>query len=108
MSVVSFPGQPDPAPIGPTTAIAVDRFLDSITAATTRAGYAESLTRLLAVARPRALDQAADYRDPTPAEWAEFEQHFQLRRVALGDCFRPYGTPYVHEHANDLHFIPTR
>ncbi len=51
------------------------------------------------IARRRALNQAADYRDPTPAEWAEFEQHFQLRRVALGDCFRPYGTPCVHEHA---------
>ncbi|MFI9597718.1 tyrosine-type recombinase/integrase [Nonomuraea sp. NPDC052265] len=49
MSVVAFLGQPDPAPVGPTTATAVDRFLDSITAATTRAGYAETLRRLLAV-----------------------------------------------------------
>ena len=32
-------------------------------------------------------------------EWAEFEQHFLLRKVALGDCHRPYGTPCVHEHA---------
>jgi hypothetical protein len=32
-------------------------------------------------------------------EWAEFEQHFLLRRVALGECHRPYGTPCVHEHA---------
>jgi hypothetical protein len=32
-------------------------------------------------------------------EWADFEEHFQLRRVALGDCVRPYGTPCVHEHA---------
>ncbi|NUS44654.1 MAG: site-specific integrase, partial [Mycobacteriaceae bacterium] len=49
LSVVAFPSQPDPAPAGPTTAAAVDRFLDSITAATTRAGYAETLRRLLAV-----------------------------------------------------------
>ncbi|MBB5782024.1 tyrosine-type recombinase/integrase [Nonomuraea jabiensis] len=49
MSVVAFPGQPDPAPVGPTTATAVDGFLDSLTAATTRAGYAETLRRLLAV-----------------------------------------------------------
>ncbi|AFM20303.1 site-specific recombinase XerD (plasmid) [Mycolicibacterium chubuense NBB4] len=32
-------------------------------------------------------------------EWADFEQHFLLRRVALGECHRPYGTPCVHEHA---------
>jgi Phage integrase family len=32
-------------------------------------------------------------------EWSEFEQHFLLRRVALGECHRPYGTPCVHEHA---------
>ncbi|MFC3985204.1 tyrosine-type recombinase/integrase [Streptosporangium jomthongense] len=47
--MVAFPGQSDPAPVGPTTATAVDRFLDSITAATTRAGYAETLRRLLVV-----------------------------------------------------------
>lgn len=32
-------------------------------------------------------------------EWANFEEHFLLRRVALGECHRPYGTPCVHEHA---------
>lgn len=32
-------------------------------------------------------------------EWEEFEQHFLLRRVALGTCHRPYATPCVHEHA---------
>lgn len=32
-------------------------------------------------------------------EWKEFEQHFLLRRVALGTCHRPYATPCVHEHA---------
>ncbi|RZU46596.1 phage integrase family protein [Krasilnikovia cinnamomea] len=47
----------------------------------------------------RTLRDAAEYRDVTADEWAEFEKHFQLRRVALGDCFRPYGSPCVHEHA---------
>jgi hypothetical protein len=41
----------------------------------------------------------ADYRDPTDAEWAEFEQHFTLRKVAYGNCDRPYGSPCAHEHA---------
>ncbi|MEV6812583.1 site-specific integrase [Micromonospora sp. NPDC051296] len=40
-----------------------------------------------------------EYREPTNAEWAEFRDHFQLRKVALGTCERPYGTPCQHEHA---------
>jgi integrase len=40
-----------------------------------------------------------DYREPTDAEWTEFRDHFQLRKVALGTCDRPYGTPCQHEHA---------
>jgi hypothetical protein len=43
VSVVAFPGQPDPATgatTGMTTMAAVERFLDSITVATTRAGQA--------------------------------------------------------------------
>ncbi|WP_084464305.1 tyrosine-type recombinase/integrase [Microtetraspora fusca] len=51
MSVVAFPcqpSQPDPA-TDPTTAAAVERFLDSLTSATTRVGYAETLARLTAV-----------------------------------------------------------
>jgi len=44
--------------------------------------------------RPLGEDRVAD-----ADEWAEFEQHFLLRRVALGECHRPYGTPCVHEHA---------
>lgn len=51
------------------------------------------------IERRRQLRDAEEYREVTPQEWAEFERHFQLRRVALGDCFRPYGTPCVHEHA---------
>src|SRR4051794_5951014 len=38
-------------------------------------------------------------RPATGEEWAEFENHFLLRKVALGDCHRPYGTPCIHEHA---------
>ncbi len=44
--------------------------------------------------RPIGEDRVAD-----DDEWSEFEQHFLLRRVALGECHRPYGTPCVHEHA---------
>jgi hypothetical protein len=29
----------------------------------------------------------------TTGLFGRLEQHFELRRVALGDCFRPYGTP---------------
>jgi hypothetical protein len=38
-----------------------------------------------------------ELRAATEAEWAEFEQHFLLRRVALGTCHRPYVIPCVHE-----------
>jgi hypothetical protein len=41
----------------------------------------------------------AEYREPTPTEWKEFQQHFELRKVELGSCSRPYGTPCNHEHA---------
>jgi hypothetical protein len=30
---------------------------------------------------------------------AEFEQHFDKRKVELGQCGRPYATPCEHEHA---------
>lgn len=40
-----------------------------------------------------------EYRDPTEDEWREFHQHFALRKVELGTCARPYGTPCKHEHA---------
>lgn len=40
-----------------------------------------------------------ELRPATDTEWTEFEDHFLLRKVALGDCHRPYGTPCVHEHA---------
>jgi hypothetical protein len=40
-----------------------------------------------------------EYRQPTDDEWAEFQEHFDKRRVELGSCGRPYGTPCAHEHA---------
>src|SRR5437016_5965627 len=40
-----------------------------------------------------------EYRPTTPEEWAEFEEHFDKRRVELGSCARPYGSPCQHEHA---------
>jgi integrase len=40
-----------------------------------------------------------EYRDATEKEWREFEEHFDKRKVELGGCARPYGTPCQHEHA---------
>lgn len=31
--------------------------------------------------------------------WREFQQHFRERKLELGECARPYGTPCQHEHA---------
>lgn len=47
----------------------------------------------------RAQRPEAEYREPTEDEWREFQQHFQLRKLELGECGRPYGTPCKHEHA---------
>jgi integrase len=47
----------------------------------------------------RAERPTEEYRQPTEAEWTEFERHFTLRKVAYGNCDRPYGTPCAHEHA---------
>jgi len=47
----------------------------------------------------RAVRPAAEYREPTDDEWREFQQHFELRKLELGTCGRPYGTPCKHEHA---------
>lgn len=47
----------------------------------------------------RAARPEAEYREPTEQEWQEFQQHFQARKVALGDCARPYGSPCQHEHS---------
>jgi integrase len=42
---------------------------------------------------------SAEYREPTQAEWDEFIEHFGQRKIALGNCHRPYGSDCVHEHA---------
>lgn len=47
----------------------------------------------------RASRPSAEYREPTEEEWDEFVEHFGRRKVALGDCHRPYGSDCVHEHA---------
>lgn len=47
----------------------------------------------------RALRPEAEYREPTDQEWNEFHQHFQIRKLELGECGRPYGSPCKHEHA---------
>lgn len=49
--------------------------------------------------RRRDLRPAEEYRQTTEQEWAEFEAHFDKRKVELGGCARPYGTPCAHEHA---------
>ncbi len=47
----------------------------------------------------RALRPTAEYREPTAAEWQDFNDHFKLRKLGLGTCGRPYDTPCNHEHA---------
>jgi integrase len=47
----------------------------------------------------RAVRPEAEYREPTDEEWHEFEEHFEKRRLEIGTCGRPYGTPCAHEHA---------
>lgn len=51
------------------------------------------------LARRRAMRPAEEYHPATQVEWAEFEEHFDKRKVELGACGRPYGTPCHHEHA---------
>ncbi|MEU8781780.1 site-specific integrase [Streptomyces sp. NPDC048637] len=47
----------------------------------------------------RRLRPDDEYRGVTSDEWEEFEEHFDKRKVELGACGRPYGTPCQHEHA---------
>ncbi|MEX5637787.1 integrase [Parafrankia sp. FMc2] len=47
----------------------------------------------------RAVRPQAEYREPTDEEWQDFQRHFELRKLELGTCGRPYGTPCKHEHA---------
>jgi hypothetical protein len=51
------------------------------------------------IERRRQARPEDELRTASPEEWQEFEQHFLLRKVALGTCRRPYATPCVHEHA---------
>jgi hypothetical protein len=51
------------------------------------------------IERRRTLRPFGEMRPASGEEWQELEEHFLLRKVALGDCHRPYGTPCVHEHA---------
>lgn len=51
------------------------------------------------IAQRRRVRPSEEYREPTPAEWAEFEAHFVTRKVSLGSCGRAYGTNCHHEHA---------
>jgi hypothetical protein len=53
----------------------------------------------LHLTRRRQMRPNDEYRDATKAEWQEFEEHFDKRKVELGACGRPYGTPCAHEHA---------
>jgi len=47
----------------------------------------------------RAARPSEEYREPTDQEWQEFQKYFQVRKVALGTCGRPYGASCQHEHA---------
>lgn len=51
------------------------------------------------IERRRTARPTDEYRPPSAAELAEFGAHFGLRRIEMGNCVRPYGTPCVHEHA---------
>lgn len=51
------------------------------------------------IERRRQTRPSGELRAATSEEWTDFEQHFLLRKVALGDCHRPYATPCVHENA---------
>lgn len=51
------------------------------------------------LARRRAIRPEAEHREATDDEWREFQQHFHARKLELGTCGRPYGTPCRHEHA---------
>jgi Phage integrase family len=49
--------------------------------------------------RRRQARPSDEYRPVTEPEWLGFEEHFDQRKVELGGCARPYGTPCQHEHS---------
>ncbi|NYE71884.1 tyrosine-type recombinase/integrase [Microlunatus parietis] len=51
------------------------------------------------LARRRSMRPLEEYRPVTDTEWQEFEDHFDKRKLELGNCGRPYATPCSHEHA---------
>lgn len=51
------------------------------------------------ITKRRRLRPSEEYREPTQQEWSDFVEHFGQRKIALGDCHRPYGADCVHEHA---------
>lgn len=51
------------------------------------------------LAQRRTMRPQEEYQPVTEDEWREFEEHFDKRKVELGNCGRPYNTPCVHEHA---------
>jgi hypothetical protein len=51
------------------------------------------------IAQRRSQRPTEEYREPTDEEWAQFRDHFSLRKVALGACHRPLRHPCQHEHA---------
>ncbi|WP_407656178.1 hypothetical protein [Lentzea waywayandensis] len=54
---------------------------------------------MVVLGRGEGLLQVPEYREATSEEWTEFDEHFDKRKVELGSCGRPYGTPCQHEHA---------
>lgn len=51
------------------------------------------------IEKRRIIRPTEEYREPTAAEWDEFEAHFVQRKLSLGSCGRAYGTGCQHEHA---------
>jgi thymidylate synthase len=51
------------------------------------------------IEKRRVIRPTDEYREPTAAEWDEFEAHFVQRKLSLGSCGRAYGTSCQHEHA---------
>jgi len=51
------------------------------------------------IEKRRVIRPTEEYREPTAAEWDEFEAHFVQRKLSLGSCGRAYGTSCQHEHA---------
>lgn len=94
---VHQPGTPDPQRrrrlSGPPLHIAAT-LLGHLNLDTTR-GYTAVFPEEVIAAHQHFIEQRrttrpfAEQRTATGEEWAEFENHFLLRKVALGECHRP-------------------